>query len=182
MLQSAKPVTAQVRQGIAREYRTPSWFCLTTALPGTIRSAGKQSAPREISSQALSGVPNKSASYAGYAVTGNEFNAPINSVEGDQGTALIQAGVLTRTISGSRTFTPLHDTSSAEWLMEDAIPQETPEEYFENLGQVPATSVSFSEGAESIRTGTARSLIPTGSSSSGTFDSNTNSVSGCTSG
>jgi hypothetical protein len=42
-----------------------------------------------------------------------------------------------------------HGTSSAEWFMEDAIPQQKPEEYFENLGQVPWSSVSFSEGAES---------------------------------
>jgi hypothetical protein len=109
-----------------------------------------------------------------------------------------------------------HDTSSAEWLMEDAIPQKTPEEYFENLGQVSWTSVSFSEGAESdpnwhspfayyydeyeIVAQKGKIYVPTcnigsgpngvlaypanpaGSSSSGTFDSNTNSVSGCTSG
>jgi len=307
VLQSAEPITAQVRQGIARESLTPSWFCLTTALPGTIPSGGKQSAPGEISPQALSGSPNPSASYAGYAVTSNEFDSPINSVEGDfpistapvpavnsqtsvwigvgdfsQQTALIHAGVLTRTISGSRTFEPFleyinvaggntccalipgssdvssgnevevevywdsdtnacfevydkntvtypvhscvtvadygvqHDTSSAEWLMEDAIPQKTPEEYFENLGQVPWTSVSFSEGAESdpnwhspfayyydeyeIVAQKGKIYVPTcnigsgpngvlaypanpaGTSAAGTFDSNINSVDGCTSG
>lgn len=306
VLQSAKPITMRMRQDIARESRTPSWFCLTAALPGTIRSAGKQSAPGEISPQALSGSPNPSASYAGYAVTSNEFNgSPINSIEGDfpvstapvpavnsqtsvwigvgdfsQETSLVQAGILTRTISGSRTFTPFleyidvgsgccamiagssdvssgnevevevywtsdtntcffvydkstgaypvdscitvadygvqHDTSSAEWLMEDAIPQKSPEEYFENLGQVPWTSVAFSEGAESdpnwhspfayyydeyeIVAQAGKIYVPTckagsgpngvlaypanpaGTSSAGTFDSNTNSVDGCTSG
>jgi hypothetical protein len=57
VLQSAKPITAQMRQGIARESRTPSWFCLTAALPGTTGSAGKQSAPAEISPQTPSGTP-----------------------------------------------------------------------------------------------------------------------------
>jgi hypothetical protein len=109
-----------------------------------------------------------------------------------------------------------HDTSSAEWFMEDSLPQTSPEEYFENLNQVPWTDVSLSEGAEAdpnwhspfayyyneyqiaaqkppdvIGTCNAGSgpngnlaypANPAGSSSSGTFDSNTNSVSGCTSG
>jgi hypothetical protein len=83
--ESAKPITARVRQGIARESGIPSRFCLTTGLPGTIRSAGKQSAPGGIFAAGAVWRPNPSASFAGYAGTGNEFDAPIGSVEGPTG-------------------------------------------------------------------------------------------------
>jgi hypothetical protein len=38
-----------------------------------------------------------------------------------------------------------HDTSTAEWFLEDALPIGL---YFENLNQIPWTDMSFSEGAE----------------------------------
>jgi hypothetical protein len=38
-----------------------------------------------------------------------------------------------------------HDTSTAEWFLEDALPVGL---YFENLNQIPWTDMSFSEGAE----------------------------------
>jgi hypothetical protein len=307
--QSAKLTTAQVRSGIARESRTPAWFCLTKTRTAAIPSAGKRSGPGEMAPQGgLSGSPVVNASWAGFNVTSNEFNAPINSVEGDfpvtsapvpavnsqtfvwvgvggfspSASSLIQAGLWVITTSGKRTLSPFleyindsttnwccnliagsgtvnsgnelavevywtsdtaacfdvidlttdqfpvdacetvghgvsHDTTSAEWFMEDSLPQTVPaEEYFENLNQVPWTDVSFSEGAEANPNwhspfaysyneyriaaqkppdviGTcvpgsgpggilAYPANPAGTSAAGTFDSNTNAVSGCTTG
>jgi hypothetical protein len=131
--QSAKLTTAQLSQGIARQSRTPPWFCLAKTLAEPIPSAGKRSAPGEIAPQGgLSSSPYVNASWAGYNVTSNEFNAPINSVSGDfpvtsapvpavnsqtfvwigvggfslTASSLIQAGLWVITTSGKRTLSP----------------------------------------------------------------------------
>lgn len=121
--------TAQLRRDIARETRTPPWFCLSAPVAGSIPSAGKHSTSGEMAPQAVDGT-NVNSSWAGVQVTSGEFNAPINSAYGDFPTttapipqvksrasewvgvgwpALIQAGIETDSDAGTRTLTPFLD-------------------------------------------------------------------------
>jgi hypothetical protein len=118
MVPSSGLTASQITQAVVKDLGVPQ--------------SGKP--PEEISPQALSGSPNPGASYAGYAVTSNEFDSPINSVEGDfpistapvpavnrqtsvwvdvgdfsQQTALIQAGVVTTVESPVDSCAPVAD-------------------------------------------------------------------------
>jgi hypothetical protein len=120
-----------------------------------------------IDGSALRGIPGSST-----VSSGNELAAEVYWTSDTSACFEVTTSLPTFPIDDCGTIghSVQHDTSSAEWFMEDPLPQKSPDAIGTcNAGSRPNGILAYPAN-------------PAGSSFSGTFDSNTNSVSGCASG